>query len=362
MSGDRPVRVLFAHPYDASLSSGVPCSTHWLALELMRRGHRSAVLARGPHPRRGEADSRDGDAERAPRSHGRHGYPVFTATRPELMVASVAARFRADALVVAVHHEQRSGWTESVVVRAAPLPTLLYVHDVGGSRFAAEERGATVKGVAAVSEFVAAEVRAHGGDAVCVPPIVERARYRVATSRRVALFVKPIAIKGVATAFGLAAARPDVPFAFVQSRPTGSPEMRQLRDRARGLGNVEIRPSAAEPARLYGDARLVVVPSIYPEAWGRVVTEAHASGIPVIASAVGGLPEAVGEGGLLVDPASGFEGWRRALALMWDDAATYAGHAARAELHGRRAEVGPAAVGERFDALLRRVVAEGASS
>lgn len=48
---------------------------------------------------------------------------------------------------------------------------------------------------------------------------------------------------------------------------------------------------------------LVVVPSLWPEAFGRVVLDAYSCGRPVIASRIGGLPELVGpETGLLVTP------------------------------------------------------------
>lgn len=48
---------------------------------------------------------------------------------------------------------------------------------------------------------------------------------------------------------------------------------------------------------------LVVVPSLWPEAFGRVVLDAYSCGRPVIASRIGGLPELVGpETGLLVAP------------------------------------------------------------
>ena len=51
----------------------------------------------------------------------------------------------------------------------------------------------------------------------------------------------------------------------------------------------------------YGKIALLVVPSIGEEAFTRVSIEAAVNGIPVIANNVGGIPEAVGDSGVLID-------------------------------------------------------------
>ena len=53
--------------------------------------------------------------------------------------------------------------------------------------------------------------------------------------------------------------------------------------------------------RIYEQARALVLPS-FDEGFGMPVLEAMSLGVPVVASARGGLPELVGDGGLLVDP------------------------------------------------------------
>jgi glycosyltransferase involved in cell wall biosynthesis len=59
-----------------------------------------------------------------------------------------------------------------------------------------------------------------------------------------------------------------------------------------------------EIPRLVRDAALTVVPSVWPEAFCNVAAESLASGVPVIAADVGGLPEVVSHGvtGLVVPP------------------------------------------------------------
>jgi glycosyltransferase involved in cell wall biosynthesis len=66
----------------------------------------------------------------------------------------------------------------------------------------------------------------------------------------------------------------------------------------RYLGNVS---RDAVPALVRG-YDLMIVPSLSPEPFGLVALEAMASGLAVIASSRGGLPEACGGAGVLVDP------------------------------------------------------------
>lgn len=327
------MRVLFLLPYRHPRPGGAQWTTHWLARELGRRGHVPAVLA---------APGGDAVEEEL-------GYALYTD-------AHAAREFRPDAVVVTAHHhdDDGPGWTEAAVAAAAPVPAVLYVHDAGARAAAVAARGGA-SAIASVSEFVAAALRDVGIDSEVVPPIVDRLHYRTATTRRVALFVTPISYKGLPTALMLARSRPDVRFAFVAGGRITPGELSALREETDRLGNVEIRAASRDPAAIYGDARVVLVPSVHPEAWGRVVTEAQASGIPAIAAAVGGLPDTVGAGGVLVPPGAGDGGWRAALAELWDDQGAYERYATAAEQQGRRADVTPEAVGDRFERLLRGV-------
>lgn len=67
-------------------------------------------------------------------------------------------------------------------------------------------------------------------------------------------------------------------------------------------------------------ARAVLVPSQWYEAAPRTITEAYAAGVPVIASRIGALPEAVDDGktGILVTPDNDGE-WTRAMRLLMND-------------------------------------------
>ncbi len=62
--------------------------------------------------------------------------------------------------------------------------------------------------------------------------------------------------------------------------------------------------SPAELSHLFGQARLLVLPSLTYETFGRVLIEAYAHAVPVLATRLGATPEIVEDGvtGLLVDP------------------------------------------------------------
>jgi glycosyltransferase involved in cell wall biosynthesis len=108
------------------------------------------------------------------------------------------------------------------------------------------------------------------------------------------------------------------------------PEAARLRSEA--PSNVTFEgPATPDGVALWARrARALVVPSIWYEAAGRVVLEAYAAGVPVLASLVGGLPEVVQDGvtGLLLPPGSEGEWIRGAERLMEDSESERMGEAA----------------------------------
>jgi glycosyltransferase involved in cell wall biosynthesis len=80
----------------------------------------------------------------------------------------------------------------------------------------------------------------------------------------------------------------------------------------------EISPD--EVPGILSRARALLVPSLWYEAAPRGIVEAYASGVPVIASRIGALPEVVEQGvtGILADPGSP-EAWTEAMAGLVED-------------------------------------------
>jgi glycosyltransferase involved in cell wall biosynthesis len=335
------MRILFVTKPHLPVLGGAQLTTHYLAEELVRRGHAVTVLAQEhPHMR-----------SNAP-CDTRLGYLTIRSDDTEGDLPVALREHAPDCVVVGGYHQALAPWTEAMLKAAGAVATVLYAHDIGitlGVRYGALRPN----GAAAVSGFVADELAKQGVSARVIRPIVERARYLVTTTRRVVLFVNPVEDKGVELALRLAAARPDIPFAFVRCWYISPDDLDQLRRRSQRLPNVELRESVHDAAQLYADARIVLMPSRYPEAWGRVGAEAVAAGIPVLGTAVGGIADAVGRGGILLDPDAGLEVWAAQLGSLWDNEPAYARLAARAEAAGRqRRDVSAAAVGSAFEELI----------
>lgn len=107
----------------------------------------------------------------------------------------------------------------------------------------------------------------------------------------------------------LASIRAQLPSASLRIAGEGADEQRLARiTRAAGLSDAVHflgQLPAADLQREYREASLVVMPSVWPEAFGKVGVEAQSAGRPVVATRVGGVQEWLEDGvtGRLVPPA-----------------------------------------------------------
>jgi glycosyltransferase involved in cell wall biosynthesis len=275
------------------------------------------------------------------------GYSTIRSVRPLDALSPLLGAIRPDAVVPTCGDP---GFARAVLERSREHPSLLYVRDVGSTT--AARPGIHFDVAVGNSEFVARSIRKLGGEATFVPSLFPRPLYEVTTTREKVLFVNPNPRKGLDVALFLAKSRPDIPFVFSLSWRMKSSALRALRRTARRFGNVEVRRATTEPRLLFRDCRLILVPTQVPEAWCRVVSEAQINGIPSVASRLGGLPESVGPGGILVAPPDSKQAWLQALAEVWDDEGRYADLSRRALEHSRRREMSVDLIVQRFEELL----------
>jgi amino acid adenylation domain-containing protein len=100
--------------------------------------------------------------------------------------------------------------------------------------------------------------------------------------------INPCAVKGIAIFLELARRCPGLPFLAVPTWGTTAEDLAALA----ALPNVRVRPPSPDIDEIFRETRVLLVPSVWGEAFGQVAVEAMLRGIPVLASDVGGLPEA----------------------------------------------------------------------
>ncbi len=308
------MKILLAHnsPYYPSHGGG-DRSNRLLMEALAARGHHCRVVARtGAHGPKAQEDLvRQLSARGVPvLSSGsgvllmrRNGVEVHTAANHPNVRAYFAAQlasFSPDIVVASTddpaqllleaalrHHGPRI-----VYLARATLP-LPFGPDCA---FPSAAKAASLRlsdSLVGVSEYVAGYIRQWGGaPAVHVPiSLLEPGPWPACGGfdNEFVTMVNPSATKGISIFLALAQAMPAVKFAAVPSWGTNAVDMERLR----AAPNVTILDPVDDIAGILERSRVVLIPSLWAEARSRMVVESLLHGVPVLASDVGGLGEAM---------------------------------------------------------------------
>lgn len=345
------MRVLFVNPriYLPQLLGGVETTTYDLCRQLTAMGHTAAVMCQvGRHDAiwlHNRIKSRL--TRRAfPRTSYR-GLPVYRGYSHRTAIRPVVEDFGPDAIIISGGADE--SFELAPFCAATGVRSAFYFHELGSLRRLRSPRLLDGLSLIANSAYTAGVVKQLIGlDAAVIPPLTDRDAYALETTRACVTMVNPRRIKGGQIAFDLAQACPDIPFMFVEAWNTEDTFVRGLCAAAHELPNVTWREPTLNMRGIYAHTRILLVPSQWEETWGRVVTEAHASGIPVLARAYAGLPESVGGGGVLIDPDAPIETWIKALRSMWDDRAHYEQLVLRTREFSARPEAQPAYLAQKL--------------
>ena len=234
--------------------------------------------------------------------------------------------------------------------------------------------------VVGVSRYVADYIRKWSGiPAVHVPislldppPYPDLGRFE----NEFVTLVNPCAVKGISIFLELADRMPQVRFAGVPTWGTTQADRAALASRA----NVTLLDPVDNVDDILRRTRVLLVPSLWAEARSRIVVEAMLRGVPVIASNIGGIPEAklgvdyllpvrpIERYGPQLDeqmvpladvPPQDIGPWQAALERLLSDRAHY-DELSRASRQAALAEAASLSV-EPFEALLERVEQVGQS-
>jgi glycosyltransferase involved in cell wall biosynthesis len=337
-----PIRFLFATGFQhlPQMYGGIMSNTHELSLELLKRGHAVAVAA--DLLATGYVGLRSRLLGKLTPKRTVHdsflGYPVYRRWDVLKAIPDLVALIKPDVALV----QPSLHVTLARELNRLSVPVIVYFHDVLFDRLDGDPREIENALFLANSEFTAHRYKEQFGvSATVIPPMFHAELYRARRAPQNVTFINPQPFKGSDLALELVARCPDIPFCFVESWELPEQQKQVLKRHMKMCPNLTLRARTMNMKDVYRRAKLVLVPSLLEEAWGRVASEAHFNGVPVIASNRGGLVEAVGPGGVLLDPDGPIEAWVDAVRRLWTDKPHYDELSAAALTYSTRPEIDP---------------------
>lgn len=260
---------------------------------------------------------------------------VFLAADLDALVSAEAAAYDPEVLVT-------YGSSEEEVRRRAKLRAqgMRVVFFLGNLCYFHERSFAEVDAILTPSRFLSeAYVERSGVHSSHLPPCVCLGEVLAPCVEPVlCTLINPSVDKGLAFFLEIVriagARRPEIPFLAVESRGSGD----LIGEVGRSLGvdlekaNLHIAKNTSQPRQIYSVTRILLAPSIGPDAGPRVVAEAQLNGIPVIASDRGALIEMVGSGGFVLPVTDQCGGacqpheanlWFELICRLYDDSTLY---------------------------------------
>lgn len=334
------MKVLFAggNGYYPEFHGGVQSSTHHLVTQLRNDGHDATVLAAlfgdGIFGMKARVKMK---LRREPAAIDHFpGYPVVRAWFPWEAVPFAVSRLRPDVAVVQCHKSVPLG----KALQEAGVPIVIYLRNVEFHELGGDLSELGPAHYIANSEFTAKTYKNRFGiDSTVIPPTIDPALYTTSSSREYVTFINPYKEKGFELALQIAQRCPEIPFLFQESWKLSREHRAEIEAEIAAFGNIALESRTSDMKTVYGRTRILLAPSKWEEAWGRVASEAHCSGIPVLGSTRGGLPEAIGKGGVTLDYDAPADEWARELKRLWSDERYYARLAADALRFSQRPEM-----------------------
>lgn len=181
-------------------------------------------------------------------------------------------------------------------------------------------------------------LREFGLQATSIPPLILPDRCRTTQRGDHVTIIGVNPKKGVHLAIEMARRLPDIPFLFIRSWDGADPA---ILSEISSLPNATYMEPVSDMRKIYGQTRILLAPSTWIEAWGRVVIEAQLNGIPVIASNHGGLPESVSYGGINLPIDADLGEWAQTVKDIYCDEERYRALSEKALQRTQEADVAP---------------------
>jgi len=131
--------------------------------------------------------------------------------------------------------------------------------------------------------------------------------------------IRPDLLKGVKIFLDIAKKMPHIRFLCVGRIP----KYFEFKSELENTKNIVYLGWTNNMGDVYSKTKLLLVPSIWPEPFGRVCVEAMVNGIPPIVSNRGGLPEVVSDAGIVVDDPFCIDDWVNKINQICSDVSYY---------------------------------------
>lgn len=336
------ILIITAHPFLPQLKGGAQQSANALIKALVKRHHRAVILCGlmqgGPIGLIGRLKlklKRVFSNSKVAKDTV-CGYAAYRAWFPWEAVEEVVKKERPDVILVLAGQPVKMG----LMAKQTGIPVIMMLQNVEFDDHGGEFSELGSVPCVANSSFTANRYKKeYGVNSLVIHPIIYPERYRIDTTREKVVFINPNPSKGLEVAIEVAKGNPDIPFLFIEAWRLTNDELGALEQRIANLKNVTFQRAVPDIREVYKYAKILLAPSKWEEAYGRVATEAQISGIPVVASNIGGLPEAVGDGGILLDPEGDIKDWIKAVRELWMDENLYCRMVKASRAHADRPEV-----------------------
>lgn len=319
-SADSPHILLVSdHTYLPDRSGGRESSIHDLAVRLTKIGNAVTVVAnRGP--------LRDLPKLLLKRATWRQNYRILRVKDERKTAQRILESNPTSLAIYNVLRAAEYATRSSDIARRQ----LFYIRDAEDSSLSTLYSDLNTRFIAN-SNFIAHHVSTKTGRQPFIyHPFIELSSYKTSTTRNHVTFINPVREKGVEIAIDLASQCREIDFLFIEGWPLAKDQRAALENRISQNTNIKFTERISDPRKIFSTTKILIVPSRCQEAFGRVVLEAQISGIPVIATDIGGLPEAVGDGGFLIAPNASIEAWVNALRQIVSNPSTYTELSAKA--------------------------------
>lgn len=307
-------------------TGGAEQSVHSLLISLVGLGHECEVAARADSS---SSETRSwlgewfGRLLRSTASDRSNGYVTWRYPGERLLelAAKRIKRYKPDIVLTQLDA------SEEVIAIAdkAGVPAAVMIRDVFFEWYKGDPPVSRPPLLISNSEFVAARVRSElGRDSTTIYPVILPDQYRVSRSDpKYITMISPNKKKGIDLVLTLASRLTHRQFLLVEGWPLYESELLELETKIAAMPNVTLRPWSLDMRTVYSETALLLVPSPTEEAFSRVIIEGHTSGIPVVATRIGGIPESMGDGGVLVEVADAPEKWIETIENLLNEPEAY---------------------------------------